>query len=409
MSRSSRILLGCAIVFHLFILASWRVGFLNPFFFDSVATGGWRGWDFFALYQAGHNFLQGDSVYQSDGDKIDVVVPRWTPFRYLPLSAYTVGVLLNLLPALPAFRVWVAFTELLLLFNVALTWRLVADRDLFARLAAMWLCFTPFYLEIYFGQFSMVQATLVFAMMAVFLRRGGPGALFDGAWIASVLWKVNTALFLPLMVRLRRWRAIVLLAGLVAITTVPYFVLFPDGLPAFLSNFNVRADTYQLGNLGLMQLVFETLAGLFPGWPVQRIVLIQRALMLLFLGFSIALTFLNRRLDAVDHLCLWATTFFLVFHQIWEHHYVMLLPVFVILYLRTRSWTVLALYLFVAFFTPFYFLGMHRAVATDFTLRWTPIQPLWKGLLYHATKPLAALILYVYLTRRIASSPRHQT
>ncbi len=407
MSPSSRVLLGCAIAFHLCMLASWRLGFFNPFFFDSVATGGWRGWDFFALYQAGHNFLQGDSVYQSDGDKIDVVVPRWTPFRYLPPSAYTVGVLLNLLPALPAFRAWVIFTELLLLFNVALTWRLVADRDLFARLAAMWLCFTPFYLEIYLGQFSMVQATLVF-VAAVCLWQGSPNSLFDSAWIASVLWKVNTALFLPLMVRLRRWRAIVLLIGLVAITTVPYFVFFPDGLPAFLFNFNARADTHQLGNLGFMQLVFETLAGLFPGWPVQRIVLIQRALMLLFLGFSAALTFLDRRLDAVDHLCLWTTTFFLVFHQIWEHHYVMLLPVFVVLYLRTRSRTVLALYLLVAFFTPFYFLGLPRAVATDFTLRWTPLQPLWKGLLYHATKPVAALVLYVYLARRIVSSPGRQ-
>lgn len=396
-----RILLVGAVIFHLAMLVSWRLGFLNPFFFDATITHGARGWDFFALYQAGHNFLQGDSVYQSDGDKIDVVVPRYTPFRYLPVSAYTVGVTLNLLSPLNAFRLWVVFTEALLLWCVYLTWKLVPDRDHFARLAAMWLCFTPFYLELYLGQFSMVQAALLFAMMCVYLRRGRPDATFDALWIGSVLWKQNTGLLVPLMLRLRRFRALTCLGILVALTAIPYFVLFPTGIAAFLNNFRAAANTYQLGNLGWLQLIFEVLAILVPGWAPEQIVLIQRASILLFTGLSLALTFLDRELDVVTHLSLWMTTYFLVFHQIWEHHYVMLLPVLVILYARTHSRLILALYVLIAFFTPFFFLGWSGPVAAGLMLPWTPVRPAWTGLLYHVSKPLPTLILYGYLVQRI--------
>ncbi|MCR4405761.1 MAG: glycosyltransferase 87 family protein [Anaerolineae bacterium] len=401
-----RILLVGAVIFHLTMLVSWRLGFLNPFFFDATVTHGARGWDFFALYQAGHNFLQGDSVYQSDGDKIDVVVPRYTPFRYLPVSAYTVGVALNLLSPLNAFRLWVACTEGLLLLCVYLTWRLVPDRDHFARLAAMWLCFTPFYLELYLGQFSMVQAALLFTMMFVYLRRSRPGTAFDALWIGSVLWKQNTGLFVPLMLRLHRFRALICLGILVALTAIPYFVLFPAGIAAFMSNFRAAAITYQLGNLGWLQLIFEVLTVLAPGWSPERIVLIQRVFILLCIALSLALTFLDRKPDVVVHLGLWMTTYFLVFHQIWEHHYVMLLPVLVILYARTHSRLILALSALIAFFTPFFFLGWSRPVAAGLMLPWTPVRPTWAGLLYHASKPLPTLILYGYLVQRIVRQVR---
>ncbi|MDY7040257.1 MAG: glycosyltransferase 87 family protein [Chloroflexota bacterium] len=397
----SRILLVGAVAFHLSMLFSWRMGFLNPLFFDSTITHGARGWDFFALYQAGHNFLQGDSVYQSDGDKIDVVVPRYTPFRYLPVSAYTVGVALNILSPLNAFRLWVAFTEALLLFCVYLTWKLVPDRDLFARLAAMLLCFTPFYLELYMGQFSMVQAALLFTMMYFYLRHGKATATFDAPWIVSVLWKQNTGLFAPLMLRLRRFRALAWLAILIALTAIPYFALFPSGIAAFLGNFRAAANTYQMGNLGWLQLIFEVLAVLAPGWSPERVVLVQRASILIFVGLSLALTFLDRDPDVITHLSLWMTTYFLIFHQIWEHHYVMLLPVLVILYACTRSRLILILYALIAFFTPFFFLGWAEPVATSLMLPWTPVRPAWAGLLYHASKPLPTVILYGYLVWQV--------
>jgi len=88
MSRSSRLVLGAAIAVHLLVLVSWRTGTLNPLFFDATVTHGHRGWDFYALYQAGHNVLTGRSAYESDGTQIEVVIPggTYTPFRWWPAS-----------------------------------------------------------------------------------------------------------------------------------------------------------------------------------------------------------------------------------------------------------------------------------------------------------------------------------
>ena len=69
MSGSSRVLLGAAILIHLAMLLSWRTGTLNPLFFDATVTHGRRGWDFYALYQAGHNVLTGHSAYESAAEE----------------------------------------------------------------------------------------------------------------------------------------------------------------------------------------------------------------------------------------------------------------------------------------------------------------------------------------------------
>jgi hypothetical protein len=428
MSRASRALLGAAILVHLLMLVSWRTGTLNPLFFDAVVTHGVRGWDFYALYQAGHNVLTGHSAYESDGRAIEMVIPggTYTPFRYLPVSAYTVGALLNLVPPIWAYRLWVAFTEGTLLACVALTGWAVRDPDRRARLAAMWLCYTPYYLELYMGQFSFVQGALVFAMLVLALRaataRARIGWPFDGAWIASVLWKQNTALFAPLMVRLRRWRALAGATVLAALTSIPYFVLYPGSLDAFLRNFRGEPPWFQLGNLGFRQLVFDAMWSLGDVLgieiPQAAYVGAQWAVAALFLALPLALLLLDRRPDATLHLCLWMTTYFLIYHHVWEHHYVMLLPVLVILTMRSQSslmmrresWLLWAIYLLLALPTPFYGIDPKGQVAVLDAMRWTPIRPLWQDLLYHASKAVPALFLYAWLAWRIArpgrSAPR---
>src|SRR5712692_1816418 len=95
-----------------------------------------------------------------------------------------------------------------------------ADPNLAARLAAMWLVFTPYYLEQFMGQFSLIQAALIFGMLLLVSRETGYGAgatgpisrfsgHFDAIWIASLIWKINTIVFVPVYVRLRRWRGLV--------------------------------------------------------------------------------------------------------------------------------------------------------------------------------------------------------
>jgi hypothetical protein len=407
LTRASRALLGAAIATHLLFLVSWRTGTLNPLFFDPVVTHGRRGWDFYALYQAGHNVLRGDSAYESDGSRIDVAVPggTYTPYRYLPLTAYTLGAALSLLPPLWAYRLWVAFTELTLLACVALTWRIVPDPDRRARLAAMWLVYTPYYLELYMGQFSLVQGAFVFLMLLAAVGASLTARL-DLPWIGSVLWKQNTALFAPLMARLGRWRALAGLAVLVTLTSLPYFLLVPGSAPAFLRNLQSDPPWFQLGNLGFRQLVFDAMWSAGDAWGFEispaAYAAAQTAVVIVFLALPLAFTLLDPRPDVVRHLALWMCAYFLIYHHVWEHHYVMLLPVLVVLAMRGKGPWVWAIYALLALPTPYSLIDPQGRVAVLDAMRWTPIRPLWQDLAYHAAKALPTLALYLLLAWRIA-------
>ena len=395
-SLGSRVLLCSAMLFHLSLLVSWRVGFWNRFTFDSTATRGSRGWDFYALYQAGHNVLTGVSAYESDGDKIEVVTPFYTPYRYLPISAYTLGALLNLLSPLWAFRLWVATTELVLLGCALLSWRTARDANQGALLAAMWLCFTPYYLEIYLGQFSVLQGALILLMM-LSASRPPLGWRYDLAWVASLLWKQNTGLFIPLFLRLKRWRGLALGALAVLLSSLPYFILYPSALPAFLGNFRSGPPTPQLGNLGVRQLLYSAASALIPQLPPAAHQALQQVWVLAVLGIGLYLTLRDDQADPLLHLCLRTTSYFLLYHQVWEHHYVLLLPVLVMLYHRTRSRGLLGLYALIAVWTPYVFIDPQGLAAYHAPLRWTPLEPRSLDVLYHASKALPALLLWGYI------------
>jgi len=70
------------------------------------------GADFFAVYHAGQALRRGSSPYESSEPA------RWTPyfhpFRYLPISAQTLGLFFSQLPPRVAYLLWICFLELLL-------------------------------------------------------------------------------------------------------------------------------------------------------------------------------------------------------------------------------------------------------------------------------------------------------
>ncbi len=442
MKWSSRFLLALAALIHLGMLIGWRWQRpLVPYFFDATVLSGGRGLDFYSIYQAGYNARHGADIYEGDPAKVEIAVPYFTPYRYLPIVAYTVGAALNLFSPLTAYKIWVVVVELTLLLCVFVTYRRVRDPDLFARLAAMWLCFTPYYLELFMGQFSLVQGALVFGMLLLadphpqplsLKRRGEPplppgeragvrGASYtsDLLWLASILWKINTIIFAPVFLRLRRYRALVIAAIVVALTTVPYFLIFPAHLRDFLlNNFGNGVTGHELGNLGFRQLMFELLAVAGASPALQR--LIQLALVALVLGLSFIITFHPVRLSLrpfhlkfefwnlefpTSHLppptstllSLWLTAFFLVSPQIWEHHYVMLLPVLVVAYWQEHNWLVLIIWLLLALPTPFGFIGLQPLIAANPDLRAFPLEPAWQPLLQHASKAVPTLMLFLYL------------
>jgi hypothetical protein len=230
--------------------------------------------------------------------------------------------------------------------------------------------------------------------------------MFDLSWIGSVLWKQNTALFAPLMLRLKRWRALigVALAGL--LTSLPYFALYPGSLAAFTRNFRDEPPWFQLGNLGVRQFVFDAMWStgdvLGVEWSQTAYVGAQWTVVALFLTLPLILLVLDRHLDIVLHLCLWMTAYFLIYHHVWEHHYVMLLPVLVALTMRRESWLLWVIYVLLALPTPFYLIDPQGQVAVLDAMRWTPIRPLWQDLLYHASKAIPAVVLYGWLVWRIS-------
>jgi hypothetical protein len=127
----------------------------------------------------------------------------------------------------------------------------------------------------------------------------------------------------------------------------------------------------------------------------------QTAIALVFTGLALALTLLDRHPDPVLHIGLWMSAFFLIYHHIWEHHYVMLLPILVVLYLQNRFRWIWVVYVLIALPTPYYPIDPQGQVAVLDAMRWTPIRPLWQDLVYHASKALPALALYIALVWQI--------
>lgn len=389
-----------ALAFHLSLVISQGGGFWNRYTFDSVATHGRRGWDFYALYQAGHNALHGCSVYQQDPNLVDIVVPWHTPYRYLPIVAYLLGFPFQALDPHSALIVWMTLVDLLVVGCALYSWRRYGGwSGLIA--AVMWLLFTPYYLEFYLGQFNVVQAVLIFGMLIAL--ESGPGWVALGRWwLASLLWKHNTLLFAPLMVRLRRWRALVI-AALSVLLSALYLYLHPVAWQAFRNNLFSGPPAHRLGDLGGRQLIFSLGSCSFPNLSSGVHWLSQLVWVGLIVLTSVLATFLAGTDCGVELLCLWTAAFFLIYHDVWEHHYVLLVPVYVVIYQRTRHWLLLLLYTLTALWTPYILIDPQGLAAYHIPMRWTALQPSIIDVAYHASKALPTLVLWGYLVRRLLS------
>jgi len=60
------------------------------------------------------------------------------------------------------------------------------------------------------------------------------------------------------------------------------------------------------------------------------------------------ITIRQKKVDPLGNISLWTLTFFLIFKDVWEYHYVILIPLFVAYYLQTRSRFILALFIILA-------------------------------------------------------------
>ncbi|MBN1297333.1 hypothetical protein JXA80_11180 [bacterium] len=364
-------------------------GFLDPWFHDTDRVP--RGLDFFSIYQAGRNFMRGQSVYYGVRNhnlgETALVVPYFSGFRYLPIYACTFGVLLNILSPWHSYWTWIACVELLLIANLFILSRLMIPKHLRPMLIAMWLAYTPYYIELHIGQQSMVTVTLLHAIVAAashFNTR-----LRDTCYIGSVIWKINTILFVPIWIKLKRNHTIIILFLTIIGLSAPYFFRHPGSFQEFSSYFGHRFIAVGPNSLGFWALGATTLQRFGLDHASIRTSLTLWSLIII--AIATCATLLPRRIHLPQALAMWICVYFLTYQYVWEHHFVMLLPVWSIGFIDPKlrrltgaAWLVCALP------TPYYF---WNNPATMPQMQWTTVQDIG----YHALKIVPILLLFIIL------------
>lgn len=377
-------------------------GYMDPLFHDTDRVP--RGLDFFSIYQSGHNFLNGTSVYygvrvHSQGDNA-LVVPYFSGFRYLPVYAYTYGVLLNIFPPWISYWTWILCIELLLGLNLYIVLKLNIERHLKSFLLFAWLAYSPFYIEIHIGQQSMVTVTLIHLVVLAYNK--GCNWQRDLSYIGSVIWKINTILFIPIWVKFKRYYSILALILLTIGLSLPYFILVEGSFPEFTSYFKHKFIAVGPNSLGFWALAAATMQRL--GLNHDLIKQILSLWTLLMLTFCSLMTLVPRRIKFQNLLAMWLCTYFLTYQYVWEHHYVMMLPVFSLLIdnHRLRKWMI-PVWFFCAIPTPYLLLNSSSMAMPQ--LNWSFLQMV----IYHSVKVIPVFILFVRIAVEEIRSPEKST
>ncbi len=349
---------------------------LDRLFNDSMHTLG-MGADFFQFYQSGYDARQGWSIYQArtPDAPAGLVVPYQYGNHYPPFVAYAIGIPLTLLRPWTAYAVWVGGMTLLTWGAAWWTYRLADARDVGCVAAAMWFAYSPWYVDVYMGQINVLMAVGVFALVRAFER--------DRAWPAAGLFTVLTViklfplLFGPLLVKFRQWWPLGLCAAGLLATFVPYFAIAHPADWRFFMDWAAARDVSPLaltsGNHGLKVLLYHLTGGQ----------VLPRMVGYFCLAFGIMLTFLSRSRDLRLYVGLWICTFYFVQTFVWEHHYLLLVPVVVLLYLREPRPRLLVLFVWLALPSLFVFLDLPEiGRRTNPTPHWTHGQLI----LYHTWK-----------------------
>ena len=384
---------------HLLYLGSLYTGWLNLFFNDSSHTR--QGFDFAVFYLAGRALEAGQDIYR---------LQAAFGFRYLPAFALVFGRFFTSFTLHTGYLVYLFITELILLANLWLTWKWgsPASGGPTSRQRAlaifMWLSFSPYYLELYMGQVSFWAASLLF-FLCYALERPLPAAL---CWTAAVLIKPNALILAPAFIRLRQFGALGF--GLLAIllTSIPYFLLHSGSLQAFLElNLGTRHFKGALthaGNLGLWGTLIS-LSAKFAGLPLAELNALEElpvwsrsgtlVILASILAFSLFATFASRNPQPRLLYSLWLTTYFLLYKDVWEHHYVFLLPVLVVLQLSSFSPKLLFIFFFLAIPTPYILFDVSPGIEgnIDPERLWHPLVSLF----YRGFKLVPVFALWLWL------------
>ncbi len=393
-----------SIIIHFLFIVSLGTGLLNSFFYDTRYLVG-QGADFFSYYQAGHNVLNGVDCYTIPDT---LVVPYLYPYRYLPYFAFTFGVVFNLLPPMIAYWTWIGIVIAVLWSAVFQTRSLgnnLERSNWEVRIAmGMWLIFSPVYIELFVGQVTLVAGILMFfALTTSSFVEGGTErkGTMTTLWTTGSLTKMIPYFIAPVLLAAGRARAV-----LVAIVvTVCAIVLVPNGLELlqFFLGFNIARSTHISpygGSHSLRMLILYLFGESYANSGI-----LTGLLMGVFFMLAIGAAVYSR--DVWASAGLFATTYFFIIVDVWEHHYTFILPLLVLFWIRSKPadkshWVsfVILLLMSIPWLPIISFLS--GSGPNIHPIIWTTE---WQ-ILYHSSKVVPALIFFVWLLVITFRTPR---
>lgn len=301
-----------------------------PLHNDTIHRVGPAG-DFMALYHAGMQAEVGRNPY--DPERVwpglwaatANRLPYYSPYRYLPILAETLGRLLAGFSARTAYVLWLLFTELVLAAFCLATFRAAPSADLRWGAPCLLLLSSPYFLELHMGQFSFVTSVLYVAALALCSPAAtgyGRTLLASLSFTAAVLLKIVPIAGVPALVR-RRAGAWTAASGIVALlaTTVPVFVTHPDWWRAFAdANFDSHPLIWHSGFFGFTYVLFQLVQMAHVTWTVESWTWTWHLLQVLLLGAAAALSLTSReRNPLVGGAALYLAQS-LSYLDVWEHH-----------------------------------------------------------------------------------------
>jgi len=408
-----------AVAIHITFWASLHSGFMDPLFNDSTHRLP-RGVDFFAVFQKSYEYSIGKSLYTDvdyspEGLKYHVVPYCAQNYRYLPSWGWFVSRALVPLGAMNAYWLWVISCELMLLTCLWLFLKKTDDLRLRVGLIVIWLCFSPYYLELFMGQFTfMATGLLTLSLLAFESQRYRRGTV---ALVFSVLLKHMGLILMVPLILLGRWRSVLVTLAAVVVVCIIHFVPHPEDWPFFLAIAGYGTpEKFHAGNLGLQSL----LGNITRLLPDQTSVLATGSQFLVLKALPVVLVLLlawitwrYRSEKNLIPLCLmWLTAYFLGGSDVYEHHYVLLLPVFAFAWLRQPSRWLMLLYAWIALPTIFYFVDIHSLPQ----YRFFEVENIWwqrghqgRVFIYHVWKITPTVWLLVWLFRVVKHPARSQS
>lgn len=355
-NKTFRVILFSVLTIHLTIVLSILIhprSVIWNLHNDTVHRKG-KAADFFSVYHAGVNLDSGQSPYLDGNDRI---TPYHYSFRYLPIMAYF-GKCMTAFPPYAAYCVWVLFIEAVLMVLIYSILLFLDTESLQLTVAVLLLLSSPYFLELYMGQFTFV--TVAFCVTALLLKR------LKWLYVLSVLIKPLTVIVLPLFLKLKKYRKTAVLAAAFGLLfSVPYFYKNPgDWLIFFSSNFDLTGglDTGNFGFIRLCDLVARDLNVKIVELYWEFFVTSFR--MLIF-AFSISLVLLSENIQTSLGGAFLILSHFVSYQHVWEHHIsaVLILGALLLTVESLEKWSVRLILLsmvLMALPTPFYFLDPVR-------------------------------------------------